>query len=177
MEDDVDDFLAHYGVKGMKWGQRKTSTGVPRKTERTASKDAKEFARAKMFYGEGAGIRRRQINATVKSRSKDPAYKEAFDRNLEGQNMAKRAVEARSARKRKDVSNSTKKTAKGISHVLKGNSQYANVAATLIVGGATYAHAKGFDKTIIDAGKRSYSDALRSPAAASAKAAFSNWRK
>lgn len=40
-------YLAHHGVKGMKWGVR-----------RHARKDAKEMARAKMFHGEGAGTRR-----------------------------------------------------------------------------------------------------------------------
>ena len=40
----VDEFLAHYGVKGMKWGVR-----------RAARKDANEFAAAKMYYGKGAG--------------------------------------------------------------------------------------------------------------------------
>lgn len=32
MSDEVEDFLAHYGVKGMKWGQRKTRpSGTPRR--------------------------------------------------------------------------------------------------------------------------------------------------
>ena len=40
--------LMHYGVKGMKWGVR-----------RRARRDAKEFTQAKMYYGEGAGNRRK----------------------------------------------------------------------------------------------------------------------
>ena len=56
--------LMHYGVKGMKWGVR-----------RRARRDAKEYTQAKMYYGEGAGNRRKLIKATVKARSKDPFYK------------------------------------------------------------------------------------------------------
>lgn len=46
MSDEVDDFLEHYGVKGMKWGQRKK---VSRKENRQMNKEA-----ADKFYGEKA---------------------------------------------------------------------------------------------------------------------------
>ena len=77
-----DDELMHYGVLGMKWGVRKARNH--------AKKDAKEYARARMFYGEGAGTRRKLINNTVKQRSKDPIYKKAFDDALAKENMAKK---------------------------------------------------------------------------------------
>lgn len=62
--------LMHYGVKGMKRGVRR--------------RDAKEFTQAKMYYGEGAGNRRKLIKATVKARSKDPLYKSEFDKTVRG---------------------------------------------------------------------------------------------
>lgn len=70
-EEDVEDFLMHYGVKGMKWGTRKNYyEGASNKTNREARKDASEFARAQMFYGEGAGTRRKLIRATVDAKTK-----------------------------------------------------------------------------------------------------------
>jgi hypothetical protein len=158
--ENIDDFLAHYGVPGMKWGKRSAKSGssIPRSTRRAASKDAKEHAQAKMYYGEGAGIRRRLINEQVKQRSKDPAYKAEFEKQLANQDMAKAGAKARSKRKRTDAVNGTKKTAKGIHHILNGNSQYANAAAAVLVGGAVYAHKTGIDKMLLDKGKTLIND-------------------
>lgn len=160
MAEDVEDFLQHYGIVGMKWGKRssKSSSSIPRATQRAADKDAKEHALAKMYFGEGAGIRRRQIKAQVDQRSKDPVYKEAFDKALANQDMAKAGAKARGKRKRTDAVNSTKKTAKGIHHILNGNSQYANAAAAILVGGAVYAHKTGIDKMLLDKGKTLIND-------------------
>lgn len=151
---EVDDFLAHYGVKGMRWGKRSNRPSTtPRRTERLAAKDAKEAAQAKMYYGEGAGVRRRLIKNTVNSRMKDPAYAEAYNRHFEGQDLAKAAVKARSKRKRTDTVKGTTKTVKGVHHILNGNSQYASATAALLVGGAMYAHKTGIDKVILNKGK------------------------
>jgi hypothetical protein len=155
------DGLTHYGVKGMHWGVRHDGpSGVSRSTNRTAKKDAKEFARAKQFYGEGAGTRRKLIKATVEGKSKkDPTYKKAFDHHLDKQDTSKHAAKARSERKRKNVANSTRKGIRGTSHILRGNSQYASAATAIVVGGALYAHKTGIDKTILNAGKNAYAKA------------------
>lgn len=88
------DYLEHFGVKGMKWGVR-----------REARRDAKESARAKMYYGEGAGVRRRNINAIVKQKSKDPTYKAEYEKAYAKQDLSKAR---RSAQRQRTVTDKTK---------------------------------------------------------------------
>lgn len=151
--------LLHFGVKGMKWGVRKDRPeGISRGTNKAALKDAREFARAKMFYGDGAGTRRKLIKAKVESLSKkDPNYKRAFDHHLTKQDMAVHASKAKRERKRKNVAGSAAKTTRGVSHYLRGNPQYASAAAAMLAGGAMWAHRNGVDKAILKAGKTALS--------------------
>ena len=140
------DELYHFGVLGMKWGHHKTI--------RNAKTDAHEYARAKMFYGKGAGTRRKLIKATVESRSKDPLYKSEFDKALAKQDMGKHAEKARAERIRKDATESVTKTTKGFMNLSMGNAvRVSSTAAGL------YAIAKmtGMDKKIVDMSK----DAIR----------------
>lgn len=144
---DTEAFLAHYGVKGMRWGHRSNGTeGVSRKTDREASSDAKEFARAKLFYGEGAGTRRKLIKAKVEAKSKqDPNYKKAFDNHLGKQDLGKHAEKARSERRRKDSGNTVKKTANSVNRAING--PFAGSAAiALVAAGAAYANRTGLDQ-------------------------------
>jgi hypothetical protein len=96
--------IEHYGTKGMKWGVRKEDpTGASSKVSRDAGRDAKEFARAKLFYGEGAGNRRKLIKAKVEDKSKRiPGYKESFDHHLKNQDLSKHSDKAVKERKTKD---------------------------------------------------------------------------
>lgn len=134
------EFLEHFGVKGMQWGVRNTRlSGVTRSTNRMAQKDAKEFATAKMFYGEGAGTRRKLIKATVEQRSKnDPSYKKAFDHHLDNQDMAARANAATKQRGRKDTATKTKQRVGYLARTFTGQmgTQAAFVATAL--AGAQY---------------------------------------
>ena len=158
------DELMHYGILGMKWGVRRyqnadgslTAEGkkryaldsIPRSTRRDAKKDAKEYATAKMYYGEGAGTRRKQINAVVNQRSKDEAYKKAFDYYYEQQDMAKAGAKARSQRRTRDVAQKTTKTARGLINIANGNSQAASALALSIASAAYLAHKTGADKVV-----------------------------
>ncbi|QAU06725.1 hypothetical protein SEA_ENDAVE_19 [Gordonia phage EndAve] len=157
MTETVDEFLAHYGVKGMKWGRRTSGdsgsgSSIPRKTNREASKDAEEFARAKMFYGTGAGNRRKLIKASVEAKSKkDPLYKQAFEEHLAKQDMGKHASKAQKERRRKDVTTSTTKTAKGVHRQMTGGFGSVSLASAAIATVAVGAHKSGVDKMIFDA--------------------------
>lgn len=150
-----DDTLEHFGVKGMHWGSRKGDhPDVSRKTNHVARKDAVEFARAKMFYGDGAGTRRKLIKAKVESQSKvNPDYKKAFDHHLAQQNLGEHADKARSERKRKNAKASVGKTARGINRAVNGPFGHT-VAVSAILAGAGYAKAHGLDKKVAKAGQQ-----------------------
>lgn len=131
---DVNPELRHFGVKGMKWGVSRADplSGISGRTKRAARGDANEFAKAKMFYGEGAGTRRKLIKAKVESRSKDPNYKKAFDHYSDGQNMGKRAAQARSERGRKDTVNTIGKTARGVKNLALGTGASVTIGAMAV---------------------------------------------
>lgn len=122
--------LMHYGVKGMKWGVR-----------RRARRDAK------MYYGEGAGNRRKLIKATVKARSKDPFYKSEFDKAVANTDMSKRASQARRQRGRKNARNSAGKTVRGVGNIATGNLSRAGGALALGYLGYQGAKAAGIAPT------------------------------
>ena len=141
--------LCHWGIKGMKWGvrryQNKDGSLTPAGIKRYAKQDAKEYANAKMFYGEGAGNRRKLINATIKQRSKQVAYKEEFERQLAEQDMAKAASRAKTERKVKDTKKAVGKASRSAINISTGNIGRASASAAAVY---TIAHATGVDKRI-----------------------------
>lgn len=132
------DFLSHHGVKGMRWGSRKAS-GIPRSTDRQAKKDAKEFATAKMYYGQGAGTRRKLINKSVDARkARDPAYAKAFDRHLSNQQLDKHAAKASKQRSRTDFKDKNKKRAGYLARRATGEMGTQAAFVAVAVGGAAF---------------------------------------
>lgn len=124
-------FLEHFGVKGMKWGVRRTN--------RDARKDAEEFARAKQFFGEGAGTRRKLIKAKVEGKSKNnPAYAKAFEAHLSTQDTSRHASKAISERRRKDVVKSTKQTSGAVARQITGQMGTKAAIVALAAGGIAF---------------------------------------
>lgn len=161
----LDEVLEHFGVKGMHWGQRKSDyPGASKKTNKEARADATEFARAKMFFGKGAGTRRKLIKATVEAKSKkDETYKKAFEHHLAQQDLGEHASKARSERKRKDVTAGTAKTGRGIINILNGNPQAASAVAAGAVAGGTMLYRTGAHKVIAKHAKVKIKDIQKMP--------------
>lgn len=135
-----ENLLEHHGVKGMHWGTRKTDyPGASARTNHHAHKDAKEFARAKMFFGQGAGTRRKLISAQVEAKkSRDPSYAKAFDHHLARQDMSSHAAKARSERSSKDRRNVAKKTGGAVARHLTGEMGTAAALVGVAAIGVAY---------------------------------------
>lgn len=173
------DYLIHYGIKGQRYGVRRfqnedgslTEEGKRRygyydrsdgtkdykRLQKDAAADAKEYARAKAFYGEGAGTRRKQIKNKISERMKDADYKKEFERLLGEQDMSKHQAAANRERKVKDVKNTTVKTARGVKNFLLGNAVPMTTAAVAIGAALKYT---GAGAKIARYGKQSLSSAM-----------------
>lgn len=143
--------LYHYGIKGQKHGVRRfqnldgslTAEGKIRygvydrddgtkdmdRLKKDAAKDAKEWAKAKAYYGEGAGNRRKKIKNALSEKMKDPDYKAEFDKQVSNQDMAKVQKQANFERKSTDA----KKTAKKVGRTAK-RFLFSLMAAGVTVG-------------------------------------------
>lgn len=142
--------LIHSGVKGQKWGVRRyqnpdgslTPAGKVhyRKMGKLAKKDAKETARAQMFYGQGAGNRRKLIKAKVEENSKDPMYKEQYEKYLRSQDMGKHADKAKTERHMKDAKQQGAKIARGMYHLSVGDAANVSMGAAAAYKALKYLH-------------------------------------
>lgn len=91
-----------------------------------AKKDAFDWARAEMFFGAGAGTRRKLLNAQIEDKvAKIPGYVELFEDWYGKQNFADHAIAAAKERKRIDRMVSLKRNGKGL---LTGNKRQLTTA-------------------------------------------------
>lgn len=129
------------------------------KVQKQAKADASEYAAAYMSIGEGAGNRRKLIDGTVDYKMQFvPGYREAFEKAHETQDMAKHAENARKANRRREVSASTKRNTKA---VLSGDMKNADLKLIALIGAGVIAHKTGFDRKVLDFGKKKYEDFRR----------------
>lgn len=114
--------------------------------QREALRDASEFARAQVFYGEGAGNRRKLIKAAVAAKaSRSPAYQQAFEYALTVQDMAAHVQKARKERRRRDFTHAFNKNTR---NAMAGRYTGINMAIIVLGGAAYYAHHTGYDKKL-----------------------------
>lgn len=112
-----------------------------------AKKDAAEYARARLFYGEGAGTRRKLINTAVEYKSAHiPGYDKLFMKEFKEQDMLAHAEAAVRERKRKDV---TKKVDRNVRGLISGNAQSLTTGVAVLAGAWYIAKETGADKEII----------------------------
>ena len=124
------------------------------KIQKQAARDAHEYARAQMFYGPGAGNRRKLITAAVAAKAdRDPLYNRAFTKALAAEDMAAHAAAARKERRRKDIVQKVNKNSKDIA---AGRYAGVNVAVLFIGASAYVAHKTGYDKVVVSKVKAKY---------------------
>lgn len=122
-----------------------------------ARRDAVEYARSQMFYGDGAGVRRRLIETTVDSKSRrDPIYARTFMIELGRQDMAEHAEKARKERERADRNESIKRNTRALA---SGNYHNAQTSVLILLGVGYLAHKTGYDKVALEKGKELYGKA------------------
>ncbi len=114
---------------------------------KVAAKDASDWARAEMFFGEGAGTRRKLIIAEIGEKNRSiPGYPEAFSKAYHKQNFADHAIKAAKERQRLDRSNVIGKNLRALG---RGDSRGLSTGVMVVVVVGYYAHQTGYDKVAL----------------------------
>ncbi len=127
------------------------------RTKKTAAKDAYRWAYAEMFFGEGAGIRRKHLSVELNQKFMTlPGYREAFDKAFEKLDLAEIAIKAAKERKKLDRGKFISRNVKGL---VTGNKSSLTTAVAVGVTAYTIAHQTGLDKVIVEEAKNRYNRA------------------
>jgi len=119
-----------------------------------AKRDAEEYARSRMFYGQGAGTRRKLISAQVGHRSENvPGYEEAFAKHIDKQDMEKHAKKAKQERFQKDTA---KKIERNVRALSSGNKHNLTGGVAVALGVVWVLHETEYDKVVIAKTKSGY---------------------
>jgi hypothetical protein len=119
-----------------------------------AAKDAAKWAYAELFFGEGAGTRRKLLSAEIAHKVENISnYNEAFNKAYSKQPFANLAIKAAKERKHIDRSNMIGKNAKAL---LRGDRRGLSTGLLIIVTIGVVAHQTGLDKVALAEGKKYY---------------------
>ena len=90
MADDIDDFLAHYGVKGMKWGVRR---GIVKSGKERTSREDKVRAKRKDAKRRRQVLSDKDLDGLVKRLEQEKKLKALLDEDLSpGRTVAKKLL-------------------------------------------------------------------------------------
>lgn len=119
-----------------------------------AMKDAAEWARAEMFFGEGAGTRRKLLGAEIEQKvASIPGYDEAFNNAYSMQNMAEHAIKATKERRHIDR---TAKLGKNAKALMRGDRRGMSTGVLVIFAVGYVAHQTGYDQKALKEAKKYY---------------------
>lgn len=114
--------------------------------EKMAEQDAYDWGLAQMFFGEGAGTRRKLVAATIDQKVLDiPGYEQALDAAYAKLNQIEMAEKALELRKKIDRANTA---GKNIRALKSGNLHNLSTGVFVVVGGAYLLHVTGYDKVL-----------------------------
>jgi len=126
--------------------------------EKLAASDAAKWARAEMFFGEGAGTRRKLLAAEIDHKVETIShYKEEFANAYLMQDMAEHAIKA--AKERQHIDRAVK-ISKNTRALVRGDRRGLSTGLAIIAGIAYVAHQTGYDKIALAKGKIYYRKVL-----------------
>lgn len=121
--------------------------------DKIAQDDAERWAYAELFFGEGAGTRRKLLNAEIMTKIDrlGDEYEEAMHKYYAAQDFAKLASKAAKERARLDK---VAKRGKNVRALKNGNFRSLSTGVFVVVVGGYYAHQLGYDKWALEEAKK-----------------------